>query len=68
MKNMGRFLTPEITDRPMLFEVFTDSKAESDVLKILYNIETNTKGTAKKVVKDVLGEKGTAVLKGLLKR
>ena len=68
VKNMGRFLTPEITDRPMLFEVFTDSKAESDVLKILYNIETNTKGTAKKVVKDVLGEKGTAVLKGLLKR
>lgn len=68
LKNMERFLTPEVTDCPMLFEVFTDSKDESDVLKILYNIETSTRGTAKKVVKDVLGEKGTAVLKGLLKK
>ena len=68
LKKIDRFLTPEVTDRPMLFEVFTDSKDESDVLKLLYNIETNTKGTAKKVVKEVLGEKGTAVLKGLLKK
>lgn len=68
LKNVDRFLSPEITERPMLFEVFTDSKNESDVLKILYNIETSTKGTAKKLVKDVLGEKGTAVLKGLLKK
>lgn len=66
--NVDRFLTPEITEHPMLFEVFTDSKDESDALKILYNIETSTKGTAKKLVKDVLGEKGTAALKGLLKK
>lgn len=68
LKNVDRFLTPEVTDRPMLFEVFTDSKDESDALKILYNIETSTKGTAKKLVKDMLGEKGTAALKGLLKK
>lgn len=68
LKNVDRFLTPEITDRPMLFEVFTDSKDESDALKILYNIETSTKGTAKKLVKDVLGEKGAAALKGFLKK
>ena len=68
LKNVDRFLTPEITDRSMLFEVFTDSKDESDALKILYNIETSTKGTAKKLVKDMLGEKGTAALKGLLKK
>lgn len=68
LNNVDRFLTPGITDRPMLFEVFTDSKDESDVLEILYNIETSTKGTAKKLVKDVLGEKGTAALKGLLKK
>lgn len=68
LENVDRFLTPEMTDRPMLFEVFTDSKDESDVLKILYNIETSTKGTAKKFVKDMLGEKGTAALRGLLKK
>lgn len=68
LKNVDRFLAPEITDCPMLFEVFTDSKDESDVLKILYNIETSTKGVTKKLVKDILGEKGTAALKGLLKK
>ena len=68
MENIERFLIPELTDHPILFEVFTDSKDESDVLKMLYNIETSTKGTAKKIVKDVLGEKGTAALKGLLKK
>lgn len=68
MENIERFLIPEFTEHPILFEVFTDSKDESDVLKMLYNIETSTKGTAKKIVKDVLGEKGTAALKGLLKK
>lgn len=68
LKNVDRFLTQEITEHPILFEVFTDSKDESDALKILYNIETSTKGTAKKLVKDMLGEKGTATLKGLLKK
>ena len=68
LKNVDRFLTPEITDRPMLFEVFTDSKDESNALKIHYNIETSTKGTAKKLVKDMLGEKGTAAIQELLKK
>lgn len=68
LNNVEHFLTPEITDHPMLFEVFTDSKAESDALKILYNIESNTKGTAKKLVKGLLGEKGAETLKGLFRK
>lgn len=68
MENVERFLFPDLTDRPMLFEVFTDSKDESEALRILYNIETSTKGAAKKLVKGVLGEKGTAALKELLKK
>lgn len=68
LENIEQFLTPEVTNHPMLFEVFTNSADESDVLKTLYNIETNAKGTAKKLVKDVLGEKGTAALKELLKK
>lgn len=67
LENVSRFITPEMTDRPMLFEVFTDSKNESEVLKILYNLETNTTGAAKKLLKGVLGEKGTTVLKELLR-
>lgn len=34
---IDRFLTPEITDRPMLFEVFTDTQEESDALEQIVN-------------------------------
>lgn len=68
LDNVDRFVKPEITEKPILFEVFTDSKKESDVLKILYNLESNPKGTVKKIVKRVAGKKGTAVLKNMLGR
>lgn len=34
-----RFLTPEPAEKPMVFEVFTDSQCESDALKIMRNLE-----------------------------
>ena len=63
-----RFLTPELTDKSMVLEVFTDSKDESDALKIMHNIEVSSIGTAKKIAKDVLGEKGVEVVKKFLNR
>ena len=68
LENVEHFLVPELTSRPVLFEVFTDSKDESEALKMLCNIETDMKGAAKKIVKNVLGEKGTAAIKGVLKK
>lgn len=68
LERVDRFLTAEITETPILFEVFTESVNESEVLKILYNLETNTKGTAKRIIKNVLGEKGVAELKGIIKK
>lgn len=37
---MERFLIPELTEKPMVFEVFTDSQCESDAIKIMNNLET----------------------------
>lgn len=68
IEKLPRFLDDELTDRPMLFEVFTDSKDESEVLEIVYNLESDTKGATKKLVKDVLGDKGITVLKSIIKR
>ncbi|MFI3315314.1 MAG: thiamine pyrophosphate-binding protein [Rikenellaceae bacterium] len=34
-----RFLTPTLTDSPMVFEVFTNSEEESEALKAIRNIE-----------------------------
>lgn len=52
-----RFLSSEITQRPILFEIFTDSAKESEALKIVLNIEENIKGRAKQIAKQLLGEK-----------
>ena len=68
LKNIDRFLTPEITDRPMLFEIFTDSKDESDAIYLMRHLAVSKKGEAKQVVKKVLGEKGVSVVKKLLGR
>lgn len=61
-----RFLTPEITDNPIVFEVFTDSKDESDALFTICNIKKNTKNSAKKIVKELIGEKGIQAVRTVL--
>ena len=63
---IDNFLTTEQKDHPVLFEVFTDSKNESDALYTLYHIEVSTKTAAKNAVKNVLGEKGVATLKKIM--
>lgn len=40
LRNLDRFLTPERLERPILFEVFTDSKDESDALFLIQHIES----------------------------
>ena len=63
-----RFISPVIGDKPLFFEVFTDSKNESDALQALDNLETSASGTAKKYVKDILGEKGVQTIKRFIGR
>lgn len=67
-RQLDRFLSSELTDRPMLLEVFTDSKDESDALYAIYHIEHSVKGEAKGKVRKVLGDKGVAAVKKLLGR
>ena len=63
-----RFTAPEQAERPMLFEVFTDSKDESDALEIMYEVGTNAAGKAKDAVRGILGDKGVAAVKKILGR
>ena len=58
LADVERWLLPELTDRPMLFEVFTASRDESDSLKVIYNLTKTPKGMIKNVVRGMLGEKG----------
>ena len=65
---MERFLTPKITDRPMLFEVFTDSADESKALEIMNHLETSPEGAAKDMARKILGPSGVQTLKKILKK
>lgn len=38
LQNLPVFVDPEIGKKPVLFEVFTDSKDESDALEIMFNL------------------------------
>ena len=53
-----RFVTPEITDKPMIFEVFTDVEDENKALWEMWHIEEDhsLKGETKKIIKNVLGK------------
>lgn len=68
MAHMERFITPQITDRPMLFEVFTDSADESKALEIMNHLETSPEGAAKDMARKILGPSGVQTLKKILKK
>jgi 2-succinyl-5-enolpyruvyl-6-hydroxy-3-cyclohexene-1-carboxylate synthase len=48
-----RFLVPELTEKPILFEVFTDSAEESKALEIMMNLEESEKGKTKKSLQGI---------------
>lgn len=63
-----RFVQPDMVERPMLMEVFTDSGDESDALNLISTIETSASYAAKDAVKGILGDKGVAAVKKILGR
>jgi len=66
-----RFLIPEITDKPMLFEVFTDSNEESRALELMMKVDVETKHAikekAKNIIRETLGTQTIATIKKILK-
>lgn len=68
---INRFLTPEITEHPMLFEVFTETNDESNALEQTLNFITDSKyiikQTVKKIARTVLGNDRIEVIKKLKK-
>lgn len=57
------FISPQITEKPMILEVFTSPDDESNALKMISTIEQNTKGSAKSMLKAVVGQKGFDFIK-----
>ncbi|SKC33053.1 2-succinyl-5-enolpyruvyl-6-hydroxy-3-cyclohexene-1-carboxylate synthase [Photobacterium piscicola] len=62
-----RFISLDVTSKPMLFEIFTDSKEESDALKVIQTIEKDNKSKLKSITKKILGKNGISLAKKILK-
>lgn len=63
-----RFVTPEILEKPIVFEVFTDSTLESEALETIQSLASSPKGKTKELAKKILGPKGISTIKRLMKR
>lgn len=65
---MSLFLSPfTSSSRPIVFEIFTDTVCETKALDIIQNLEKSTQESAKKIAKQILGDKGVKTLKNFLK-
>lgn len=63
-----RFISPELTNKPMLMEVFTTHEDESKALEVVRNLESNFLGKLKKKAKDLMGEDTKQTLRKILKQ
>ena len=63
LRYRDRFLNPQLTEKPMLLEVFTNNIDESDALKIMNNLIKDSEIILKKTVKKILPNKVINFLK-----
>lgn len=62
------FCSKELYDKPIIFEIFTDSIDESKALSNIRNLKTTISGTMKKKVKEVLSQETKNRIKKIIKR
>lgn len=68
LTHVKEFTSPQPTDQPIIFEVFTDSTDESDALKTIYSLKSedsslSLSGKIKNVVGNVIGDKGRKIIR-----
>lgn len=71
ISGIEHFLSPHIGDRPILFEVFSETDDESNALETILNIvidqKAQIKSNIKKAVKKVVGDKGIETIMKIIK-
>lgn len=68
LANLDRFTTSEITDKPLLFEIFTNHQDESEALQLMTHFITDAKHKLLGAVKGVVGESGLNILRKVVKK
>lgn len=63
-----QFLTPEISSKPILFEVFTNNVDESNALKMIRTCVSSTEGKLRKAVNQIVPSSAKKIIKSIVKR
>lgn len=67
---LDTFTNPEITDKPMMLEVFTTHENENEALKLMTSIvcdkSVEVRGKIANMIRSVAGEKGVKAIKDIL--
>lgn len=67
-ENVKKFIDPQIGDKSIIFEVFTNSNDESDAIKNMYSLKVNKKNLLKNKVKQIVGEAKIKKIKSVIKK
>lgn len=67
MGHLERFLTPELTEKSILFEVFTNNEDESDALKLMSTLIEDSMMKIKQDLKSMMSQPAKNLLKKVLK-
>lgn len=62
------FLNPALTEKPMVFEVFTNWEDESKALEVMNNLITTPKDSIKSAIRGIVGEEGVKKIKKLMSK
>lgn len=67
-QNYEKFFSSELSDKPIVFEVFTNAEDESKALEMITSISISTKAKTKETIKSVIGANNISIIKKLLKK
>lgn len=67
LAHLDRFIFPEITDKPILFEVFTNNEEESNALKLVNTLMEDTSMKVKQTIKAIIPNSVKDTLKRIIK-
>ena len=66
--NCKPFDVSELSDKPIVFEVFTDSEDENNALKLLNKIEKSKEYQRKEKIMNIIGEDNAHAIKNILNK
>lgn len=63
-----RFINTELSEKSILFEVFTDDEDEREAFNMMSSIDVSNSLRVKQLAKQVLGQSGTKIVKRIISR